>query len=140
MMTAREVSTIVALIANAKVTRMESADKGKMLKARKALRAASREYDELLEDANKTLEPEGFAALHDKVRRRAKMTDEEADRYMDLLAAYERDVEATVKDAGEAEVEPVYERLTEEAFVAFCDSNDYTLAQMEILEGALVES
>lgn len=136
-MKAREASTLCAMLAGARVTNMESADKVRVIKARKALKAAARDYDELLEDASKTLKPEGFEELNEKARRRARMTEEEAQRYMELMSAYNAEVEATVKESGEAETAPEFERLGEEAFYALCDANDWTLGQIDLLEAAL---
>lgn len=90
-----------------------------------------------LEDASNTLKPEGFEELNEKARRRARMTEEEAQRYMELLSAYNAEVEATVKESGEAEAAPEFERLSEEAFYALCDANDWTLGQIDRLEAAL---
>ncbi len=139
-MKAQEASMVYRVTSNTKTTNMESADRTKLVKLRAALKKASADYDSICAEATETLKPEGYDELNDKVQRRLPLTLEEGNRYIEMDKTYNKEVEASVKEAGEAEVEIAPERLSAEAFAAYCDSNDFTLGQIEMLEEALTKS
>ncbi len=139
-MKAQDASLVYRVTSETKTTNMESADRVKLVKLRAALKKASADYDNVREEASKQLKPEGFDELNEKVQRRMPLTAEEGERYIEMAKTYNKEVEASVKEAGEAEVEIAPERLSAEAFAAYCDSNDFTLGQIEMLEEALTKS
>lgn len=137
-MKVRDLSAANALMGVCALTKMASADKAKYLKARKQIKKAVADYDDLYKDAAEKLKPEGFDELQEKVQTRTAMTSEEVRAYTRAIKQYNADLEATTGESGDAEVELTYDRLTEEAFLKLVDSNDkLTVDQIEMLEEVL---
>lgn len=135
MITMTAVSACRAL-AQAKVTKMTSADKAKAIRAFKALKDAANDFDELLKEAQERLCPDGFDDLNRKAQE-GKLTESEQAEYKAMLAKYQEEVNLTLDEESRKERELTFERLSAEAFDALVDSNDFTLIQIAAIEEAL---
>jgi len=123
-------------LAQARVTKMTSADKAKAIRAFKALKGAASDFDDLLKEAQERLKPEGFDDLNRKAQE-GKLSNSERAEYNAMLEMYQEEVNLTLDDESRKEREVEFERLSAEAFNALVDSNDFTLAQIAAVEEAL---
>lgn len=123
-------------LAQAKVTKMASADKAKAIRAFKALKDESGDFDELLKEAQERLKPDGFDELNRK-KQEGKLSENEQAEYNAMLAKYQEEVNLTLDEESRKDRELEFERLSAEAFDALVDSNDFTLIQIAAIEEAL---
>lgn len=140
-MKVRDLSAVNALMGACVLAKMASTEKAKFLKARKEIKKAVADYDDLCKDAAEKLKPEGFDELYEKVQTHSAMTAEEVAAYYRAVKQYNEETEAATKEDGDADVELSYDRLTEDGFLQLVDSNDkLTVDQIERLEEALCAS
>lgn len=124
------------ILASAKLGKMTAPDKAKVVKAFRALKDAAKPFNDLLESAREKLKPEGW----DELRERAdKLTAAEQAEMEAMFHKYTRAVDLTVREEQEREHDVEFERLSAEAFEALSGANDWTVAQVELLESVLVE-
>lgn len=120
------------------LSKMEPADKNKVLKARRFMRKVISEFDDAEKDAKEKLKPEGFDVLDEKVQSRSTMTSKEVSDYTQMFKRYNDEVESATKELGDVDVNLDYELLNEDAFLKLVDSNPkLNLSQIEKLEDIL---
>lgn len=124
------------VLANVKLTKLNLAEKTTAIKAFRAIKEASKSFDDLLAVAREKLKPEGWDALH---ARRAELTGAERRRYIELTGIYNDEVTLSVREEQEREQELSYARLSAEAIDKLIESNDLPLAQLDLLQTALGE-
>ena len=132
------------IINDAKLTKMEDADKFKVIKATRQLKPVAASFDEFVKEAQERLKPEGWDDMQKKARQwqedgdKSALTAEERREINRYFMNYNAKVEECVKDEAEKEPELTYERLSEEAFGKFIASNDYDVRTIIELENILV--
>ena len=117
-MKVKELSTLLRNVGNCDLAKIDASKRVKVYKALKALRAVCKDYDENLADALRSMMPEGFEVINEKVQTHQPMTAEEVKKYNGLLKEYNKTVEDAVKESGDIEAAPVFEKLNEEEFFA----------------------
>lgn len=132
------------IINDAKLTKMEDADKFKVIKATRQLKPVAASFDEFVKEAQERLKPEGWDEMQKKSRKwqedgdKSTLTVEERREINRYFTDYNAKVEECVKEEAEKEPELTYERLSEEAFGKFIASNDYDVRTIIELENILV--
>ena len=132
------------IINDAKLTKMEDADKFKVIKATRQLKPVAASFDEFVKEAQERLKPEGWDDMQKKARQwqedgdKSALTAEERREINRYFMDYNAKVEECVKEEAEKEPELTYERLSEEAFGQFIASNDYDVRTIIELENILV--
>lgn len=132
------------IINDAKLTKMEDADKFKVIKATRQLKPVAASFDEFVKEAQERLKPEGWDDMQKKARQwqedgdRSNLAVEERREINRYFMDYNAKVEECVKEEAEKEPELTYERLSEEAFEKFIASNDYDVRTIIELENILV--
>lgn len=114
------------LINNAKLTKMEDAEKFALIKAARKLKKTATDFEDALKDTQERLKPEGFDAIAGKMQARQDLTPEESAK----VGKYNTDVTACLKDELDREVELEFEPLSEDALERFIASNDFSVAEI----------
>ena len=122
-MKVRDLSPIAAIAGQCVFEGMSKDAAVKAYKACRALKKAVKEYDDERAEASKTLKPEGFDALIEKVQTRQPMTPEETATYIRLGKEYNDKVAEAIKPLGDAEVALAVDKLTPEEFYGLMAAN-----------------
>lgn len=131
-------------INSAKLTKMDDADKYKVIKAIRAIKPIVESFDSFVSDARERLKPEDFADVQKKATQwqeegeNTTLTVEERRQLNLYFAEYNKKVEECVKEESEKEHELAYERLSEDAFGKFMASNDWDVSTTILTESVLV--
>ena len=136
------------VLSKAKLTRMDDLDKFNVIKAVRAIRIVTNEYDELVKDAQEKFKGEN----HDEMVLKAEVwnmkhssgapipSEERAD-FAELngyFSEYNRLMNKFRSDEAEKEVSCDYPRLTEEAFGSLVSSNDFTVEEILAIQTVLM--
>lgn len=114
------------ILNNAKLGKMEDAEKFALIKAVRQLKKVGTDFDDFLKDAQEKLKPENFEAIAGKVQNKEELTPEEAAK----LNKYNADVTTCVKDELDKDVELTFAPLSEEAIGRLIASNDFAVAEI----------
>ncbi len=127
----------------AKLTKMDDADKYRVIKAIREMKPIAEQFDSFVSDARERLKPEDFDAMQKKAVKWQKegeqttLTMEERIAINRFFTDYNKRVEECVKEEAEKEVSPEYGRLSEEAFEKLIGSNDWTVKEIMEVEDVL---
>jgi len=142
--TTKQISEVYAKLADAKITKMEDADKFKVIKALKQLKSIATAYEDFKKDAGEKLKGEE----HDKMIEKAQkwqnegkdttLTEEEKIAVNKYFSEYNDKISSCLKEEAAKENELTFEALTEEAFGRLMTSNDWTLSEITSIEEILV--
>ena len=130
------------LLGNAKVSKLEDADKIKILKARKAMRPTANEYEAFEKDCQEAMKYEGFDAdiepytvAHNKIRQGKgnEITEDEAKAYGRVME-YDMKVRKALYDEQNKEVEIEIEKLSEGSDIKLMSANDWTPNQLDLID------
>ena len=146
-----EITNIYAVLNEAKLTKMDDADKFKVIKALRVIKPIAKGYEDFIEEAKNKLKADD----HDKMTEKAQawnndnqgnkvgeLTQEQIDELNTInkyFSDYNSRVEACVKEEAEKEVELTFDKLSEEAFGKLVASNDWTCGQIMALSDAVAE-
>lgn len=129
----------------AKLSKMEDADKYKVIKAIREMKPIAEQFDSFVSDARERLKPEDFDAMQKQAVKwqeegeNTTLTMEERVRLNRYFEDYNKKVEECVREESEKEHELKFCRLSEDAFCKFLGSNDWDVKTIVQLEGVLVE-
>lgn len=136
-LTTRTIVETYRTIADAKVTKMEEAEKFAVVKAVRSLKPVATAFQDFTEEARKKLQPENFDELQDKARRFDSLPDDEKKEVNASFIAYDEAVRKCVADEMTREHEVELDPLTTEALGRLVASNDFTVATILQLEDVL---
>ncbi|MDE7440641.1 MAG: hypothetical protein K2M69_00535 [Muribaculaceae bacterium] len=131
--TTDQIVTAYRLLNNAKLSKMEDAEKFAVIKIARKLRKASADFDELVKDAQERLKPDNFDIIASKMQANKELTPEESA----AVEKYNRDITACVREELEKEVEPDFEPISEEAFGRLIASNDFSTAEVIAIDDVI---
>lgn len=138
-----EIVKAYRIINEAKLTKMEDADKYKVIKAIRAMKPIATSFEDFTKDAQERLKGEEFANMQKKAEQWQKegekttLTMDERIAINRFFTDYNKRVEECVKDEAEKEVSPEYGRLSEEAFSKLIGSNDWSVKEILAVMDAL---
>lgn len=121
-------------LGNAKTTKVDDAEKGKILKARKAMRPIAEEFDAFLKDCQEKFKPENWDELQARVQKWDTLTKEEKNETNKAFDKYQKSIDGVVKEELEKEVELTFDKLSEGADVKIMSASDWTPNQLDALE------
>lgn len=131
------------LINTAKLTKLSSTDKFKVIKAIRVLKQIAIDFEEFQKDAMERLKGEE----HDDIVAKATqwksegenttLTTAERIRVNTYLLKYQKDVDLCISDEANKDNELTYDRLSEEALGQFLDSNDFAVSDILLIQDAL---
>ncbi len=128
------------LLGNAKTTNLDDADKGKILKARKAMRPIADEFDAFLKDAQELFKPEGWEDTQKKLAQwqqegeKTTLSEEERIAINKALIGYQSAIDKAVKAELDKEVEIEIEKLSEGSDIKLMSANDWTPNQLDLID------
>lgn len=132
-------------INDAKLTRMEDADKFRVIRAIRQMKPVAASFDAFVEDARERLKPEGWDGMQRKARQwqeegdKTALSVEERREINRYFTDYNDRVEECVREEAEREPELDYGRLSEDAFGRFIASNDFDVKTVLELQDALMD-
>ncbi|MEE0968271.1 MAG: hypothetical protein U0M06_02720 [Clostridia bacterium] len=128
------------LLGNAKTTNLDDADKGKILKARKAMRPIADEFEAFLKDAQEMFKPEGWEETQKKLAQwqqegeKTTLSEEERIAINKALIGYQSAIDKAVKAELDKDVEIEIEKLSEGADIKLISGNDWTPNQLDLID------
>lgn len=120
-----------------KFTKMANADKFAVIKAMRVFRPVAEAFDKFKADAREKLKPENFEVMQEQAKRYDELTEAERVDFTVAYNDYERAVNDCVTDELRKEVEVDYQTISEEAFGALLESNDFNIVTSMALQDAL---
>ena len=130
----------------AKLTKMDDADKYRVIKAIREMKPVVESFDSFVSDARERLKPEDFDTMQKKAEQWQKdgdattLTVEERVELNHHFEEYHEKVEECVREESEKEIELKFVRLSEEAFCKLMASNpDWDVKTTVQVEEVLVE-
>lgn len=133
--TVNDIVTAYRIVNNAKLGKMEDAEKFALIKAVRQLKKVDTDFQDLLKDAQEKLKPEGFDALAAKLQNKEGLTAEETA----ALNKYNKDVADCVNDELGKEIELDFTPLSEEALGRLLASNDFAVNEILTVEDIIGE-
>lgn len=137
-----EIVVVYKLLSDAKLTKMESSDKFKVIKAMRAMRPTSDEWNEFLKTVDEKLKKDNHDEIIEKARKwqqdgeNTTLTNDEKVEINTYLVNFEKEKQDCINDELKKNVTLEFEKLSESAFEKLMDSNDWKVN--EILELELV--
>lgn len=128
------------LLGNAKTTNLDDADKGKILKARKAMRPIADEFEAFLKDAQEMFKPEDWEEVQGKLSKwqqegeKTTLSEEERIAINKALIGYQSAIDKAVKAELEKEIEIEIEKLSEGSDIKLMSANDWTPNQLDLID------
>ena len=138
--TVKQIVAAYNALGNTKSTKLEDSEKGKILKARKAMRPIAEDYEAFLKDCQETLKPENWDEIQTKLQKwqqegeKTTLTEEERVEINKAVIDYQNKINKVVKEELEKEVEINFEKLEEGANVKLMSANDWTPNQLDEIE------
>lgn len=129
----KKIADIYKMLASAKMSKMKDEDRFSFIRTMNKLRPIANGVNEIIADACKRLEPDGWDGIVQKISSNAKLSVSESE----TLNKYNRDVQTCVNAEINKEVEVDFEELSMEAISSLSASNDYTLEQTMLLNDVL---
>lgn len=130
----------------AKLSKMEDADKYKVIKAIREMKPIAEQFDSFVSDARERLKPEDFDEMQKKAVKwqeegeNTTLTMEERIELNHHFEEYNEKVQECVREESEKEIELKFARLSEEAFCKLMGSNpDWDVKTTVQVEEVLVE-
>ena len=129
-------------LGNAKSSTLDDAEKGKILKARKAMRPFVTEYEAFKKDCQEMHKYEGLdkdvelynSALNKYYQGKGNEVTEEEAKAHERVMEYDRKIAKPLHEGEIKEVELEFEKLSEGSDVKLMSANDWTPKQLDILE------
>lgn len=128
-------------LGNAKLTKLDDAEKGKVLKARKAMRPIADDFSAFLKDCEEKFKPENWDELQGKLQqwqqegdKDTTLTIEERKSINKALVDYQRSINKVTNEELEKEVELELEKLSEGADIKIMSASDWTPNQLDEIE------
>lgn len=136
----KQVINAYKTLGDAKVTKLETAEVVKVVKARKAMRPIVEDYDAFLKDAQDKLKPENWDAMQEKIQKwqqegeNTSLTEAERVELNKAIIGYQKNVDGAVKDELVREVDIDIETLKEESVTQLLVENGWELKKLDEIE------
>ena len=121
-------------LGEAKVTKLEASEVLKIIKARKAMRPHSEEYDAFLKDCQEKFQPKNFEEIQEKVQKRDSLTDDEKKVVNKVLIEYNNAINSAILEEIEKDIEVNVEKLSEDSLTKMLQENGWELKKLDELE------
>lgn len=145
------ITNVYAILNEAKLTKMEDADKFKVIKALRVIKPIAKGYEEFAEEAKNKLKGDDYDKMSElaqtwnkanKGKKANELSQDDIDTLNDInsyFADYNKRIEECLKEEAEKEVEVEFEKLSEDAFCKLVSSNDWTCSQILSLSDVIVK-
>ena len=125
------------LLNGAKVSKMDDADKFKVIKAMRVFRTTAKDFDEHLKATQEKLKPDNFEEMQKMAENMKALSEEDKAKLNTFFSDYQKSIEACIEKDTKEEIETVFEKLSEDAFGKLVSSNDFTVNDIITLQDAL---
>lgn len=138
-MKTRQIVAAYNILSSSKLTKLSAQGKVKAVKILMAMKPIHKAYTEKLEEAMKRLKPEWLTdEKWQEWNMRGVWSDKLTGKEKDGINDYLKAVDLCMKDDFEKEQEITFEKMDNDQFQSFADSNDYTTGQLLELQELLV--
>lgn len=141
----KDIVNVYTILKDAKLTKMDSMDKFKLIKMMRAMKPTAEEWDSFLSTVDEKLKKENHDDFIEKARKwqqegeNTTLTEEEKLEVNTYFIEYQREKNECIKDELEKTVSLEFEKLQQGAFEKLIDSNDWDVKNIMELEHILVE-
>ena len=125
--------TAFRLVNNARLGKMETAERYALIKAIRQLKKVATEFDEMLKDAQDKLKTDGIEAIAAKMQLQKVLTIEENVEFN----RYNKSISDCLKDELTKDIELTFEPLSETALDHLIESNDFSASEIILIEDML---
>lgn len=138
--TVKQIVAAYNALGDAKLTKLDDAEKSKVVKARKAMRPIADEYEAFLKDVQEKFKPENWDEIQEKIQQWQKegekttLTEEERIELNKAIIGYQNGVDKAVKEELEKEVELNFDKLSEDSDVKIMSASDWTPKQLDAID------
>lgn len=147
-----QVTNAYKAISPAKLTKMDDADKFKVIKAIRVMKPIATSFEDFVKDAHESLKDEDYPKMDERGKKwnekygdgKKERSDIPAEDLKELdvvnayFADYRKKVDNCLKEEADKEHELSFDKLTEEAFGKFISSNDFDVNTIVELQEALM--
>lgn len=141
--TTKEIVEVYSILKDAKITKMDDADKFKVIKSLRPLKKISEDFEDFRTDALEKLKGDNHNEMTERARKwqqdgdKTTLTDKERIEVNTYFTEYNDKVTKCLTEELEKEHDLDDVNLTEDAFGKLIASNDWTLGQIEIIGNIL---
>ena len=152
-MTTDQIASAYNLINPAKLSKMEDADKFKVIKGIRVLKPISESFEAFIKDARERLKDEDYPSMEERANQwnkkykdaklRSEIPAEEIKELEEInayLKEYNDKVNECIQEEADKEHEITFEKLNEDAFVKFIASNDFDVKTIVELQDTLTQA
>ena len=138
-----DIISVYKVLNEAKLSKMDDSDKFKVIKAVRALRVITNDFEELVKDVQEKLKDESFEEMQAKAQKwqeegeKTSISVEERKSINQYFNDYSNKVDKCLKEEGEKDNELTFEKLTDEAFDKLTASNDWNVKTIIQVQDAL---
>ena len=135
-----EIVSTYKLLSDAKLTKMESGDKFKVIKIMRAMKPIAEEWDSFLKTVDEKLKKENHDSIIEKAQKwqqegdKTSLTNEEKIEINKYLFEFQNEKEECIREELDKEVSLDFEKLNESSFEKLVDSNDWKVNEILSLE------
>ena len=144
-MTTNEIVGLYKVLSDAKLAKVEEADKYSVIKILRKLRPTAESFEAYQKDAQERLKPENWDDIVSKVQQwqnegeNTTLTEDERKDINMAIMTYERSVSSCIYEELNMEVEIEFKKLTESAYKKLLASNDWDAKTALLVADAIVE-
>ena len=122
---------------DSKLTKMEDADKFKVIKALRAIKPISEGYEEFVKLTHEKLKDDKMQEMQSQGKE-VEYSFEERKELNEYFQNFNNTIEKLMKEEGDKENELTYDKLSEDAFGKYIASNDFNVSTIMDLQEVLV--
>ena len=136
----KQIVSAYKVLGEAKVTKLEESEVVKIVKARKAMRTVSEDFEAFLKDCQDKFKPENWDELQGKLQQwqqegeKTTLTEDERKAINKALVDYQKKIDSAVSDELNREVELEIEVLKAESQTKLLQENGWEMRKLEDIE------
>ena len=140
-----EIVSVYKTLSESKLTKLETSDKAKVLKAMRAMKPVADEWESFIKTVDEKIQKENHQEIIEKVAQWRKegenttLSEEERIEINKYLIEYQREKDTCINDELEKNVNLEFAKISESAFEKLVDSNDWDVKEMMEIESFIKE-
>lgn len=140
-----EIVSVYKTLSESKLTKLETSDKAKVLKAMRAMKPVADEWESFIKTVDEKIQKENHQEIIEKVAQWQKegenttLSEGERIEINKYLIEYQREKDTCINDELEKKVNLEFAKISESAFEKLVDSNDWEVKKMMEVESFIKE-
>lgn len=140
-----EIVSVYKTLSESKLTKLETSDKAKVLKAMRAMKPIADEWESFIKTVDEKIQKENHQEIMEKVAQWQKegenttLSEGERIEINKYLIEYQREKDTCINDELEKKVNLEFAKISESAFEKLVDSNDWEVKKMMEIESFIKE-